>query len=150
MLVSVTFVSSVLILLITTFELYFQSSGLSEMSLPTILSALTKKRKSKSRSITNDVELDDGSFRQTSRSRTLINSLFLRNHPDSEPNVDTKGTNGAVTDDSVSNPVLNPPPHRISVQTDAGGVSINPVLNPLAHRISVQTDGNIDGAVPIT
>ena len=122
------------------------------MSLPTILSALTKKRKSKSRSITNDVELNDGSFRQTSRTGTLINRLFLRNHPDSEPNVvDTKGTSGAVTDDSVSNPVLNPPPHRISVQTDvAGGVSTNPVLNPLGHRISVQTDGNIDGAGPIT
>ena len=113
------------------------------MSLPTILSALTKKRKS--RSVTNDVELNDDSFSLTKRTGTIINSLFLRNHPDSEPNVDTKGTSGAVTDDSVTNPVLNP--HRISVQTvGAGGVSTNPVLNPLAHRISVQTDANIDGA----
>jgi hypothetical protein len=112
--------------MITAFELYFQSSGLKEMSLPNIIAALTKKTvavietpENQNRITENEAELElssvgapseRGSFVEVkvTRLRSLMEFISnpvldeTRSSPDIEETVDAHRI--TMTDNSVLNP----------------------------------------------
>ena len=149
-LVIVTVLSSVLLFLITAFELYFQSSGLKDMSLPTIIAALTKTNSTvvedKENRITEyeaNIELSGvgGSERGSESSKPSKSFLNFVSNPLSQNNSVRESERGSESNkpppksflNFITNPVLrndkdlddNDDAPRFTLSTGTGSLNVS-------------------------